>query len=356
MKKYLQENNDDNLELDFERICILFANARLGYLGLILSVFFLGFIVSRLSTPIVAAGWMVAVLVTYIPRIILSIRFKNKLEKREITPANIRSWENYFFLYTLIPHACFSTVIFLPYGENTFIAILFCATVFLSMIAGGSMAYSTSKRIIFLFMNLTLLSLIIKCFLTRDIAYFALAFYQIFGYFVLTKLILKQNDTLLENIALKIENRKQSFLDPLTKLWNRRRLYLFVDKMFELSKRSGDPFSLIMLDIDHFKQYNDRRGHNAGDNLLVKLAGILLDCSREQDLVVRYGGEEFMVVLPNTSIKQAKIIAERIHANIRKNTDVTISAGLAQYTDQLNFDHMVQQADDALYVAKNKGC
>ena len=204
-------------------------------------------------------------------------------------------------------------------------------------------------------MNLTLLSLIVKCIWMQDILYMALAGYLIMGYIVLTKLIFKQNKTLLENIALKIENRNQSFLDPLTELWNRRRLYLFIDKVIELSKRSSDPFSLILLDIDHFKQYNDTNGHNAGDNILIKISEILLDCSREQDLVVRYGGEEFMVVLPNTNIRQAEVIAERILTNVRKNTSVTISAGLAQYTGQTNFDQLVHQADVSLYAAKNSG-
>ena len=355
IQKYLLETKEDNLELDFERICILYSNVKLGYFGVILSVSFLGFIVSIFISPEIAVIWVITVFVSYIPRAILSARFKRKLDNHEITPMNIRIWENYFFLNTLIPFACFTAVVFLPYKENTFLGILFCAVTIISMIAGGSLVYSTSRKVILLFLNITFLSLIIKSFWLRDIIYTALGCYLVIGYIFLSILILRQNRLFLENIALKIENRNQSFIDPLTKLWNRRRLYLFIDKMIELSKRSGDPFSLILLDIDHFKLYNDAHGHNAGDRLLVKLTEIFLDCSREQDLVVRYGGEEFMVVLPNTNIKQAEIIAERIHTNVRKNTDVTISAGLAQYTDQLNFDQLVQQADDALYAAKNNG-
>lgn len=355
MEKELLENEVDKLQLDYERICILYGNARLGYFGLFLSLFFLGFIVSRLSSPVLAVIWMTTVVVAYIPRIILTARFKTKLDRKEITPTNIKPWENYFFVNTIIPHISFTAVVFFPYKEHTFTAVLFCAVVFMSMIAGGSMAYNTSKKFVFLFMSIALFFLVIKCFWMREFIFTALAFYLIVGYGILTKLILRQNEILLENISLKIESRHQSFIDPLTKLWNRRRLYLLIDKMIELSKRSGDPFSLILLDIDHFKKFNDTHGHNAGDTLLVRLAELLLDCCREQDLVVRYGGEEFMVVLPNTTINQAKIIAERIHTTVRKNTDVTVSAGLAQYTGQLNFAHMVQQADEALYAAKNKG-
>ena len=351
MKKQLLESEADNLELDFERICILYANAKLGYFGIFLSLFFLGFIVSRLVTPNIALVWMVAVLLAYIPRLYLSIRFKRKLEMKQITPENIGPQLTFQNPYE---NGAFSGQVS-SVNVQAFVGILFCAVTILSMIAGGSMAYSTSRKLILLFMNLTLLSLIIKCIWMQDILYIALAGYLVAGYIILTKLIFKQNKTLMENIALKIENRNQSFIDPLTELWNRRRLYLFIGKVIELSKRSGDPFSLILLDIDHFKRYNDTHGHNAGDSILIKISEILLDCSREQDLVVRYGGEEFIVVLPNTSISQAEIIAERILTNVRKNTDVTISAGLAQYTGQTDFDQLVNQADEALYAAKNSG-
>ena len=86
-----------------------------------------------------------------------------------------------------------------------------------------------------------------------------------------------------------------------------------------------------------------------------EISGILLKCSREQDLVVRYGGEEFMMVLPSTTIEQAKIIAERIHTTVKNSTDVTISAGLAVYSDQMDFNQLVHQADNALYAAKENG-
>jgi len=165
----------------------------------------------------------------------------------------------------------------------------------------------------------------------------------------------KQNKVLIENISLRIESKNQSLIDPLTKLWNRRRLYLFIEKLIPTAQRSGEPFIVIMLDIDHFKEFNDTHGHNAGDDLLVAISGILLRCSRSQDLVIRYGGEEFMMVLPSTNIEQASILAERIHTTVNKNTDVTISAGVAVYSDKMDFKQLVQQADNALYAAKEDG-
>ena len=144
-------------------------------------------------------------------------------------------------------------------------------------------------------------------------------------------------------------------MDPLTKLGNRRRLYLYIDKLIPTSRRSDEPFSIIIADIDNFKQYNDTHGHNAGDDLLVAVAKRILESTRDQDLVVRYGGEEFMVVLPLTNIEQAKILAKRMCATVKADTAVTISAGLAVYSINMDFAQLVHEADEALYGAKDAG-
>jgi len=349
------KNKNNNLELDFERINILFSNAYLAHFGMIVSVLFLYFIVHKYSSPNVAVLWGVTAFVTYLPRVAISIIFKRKLKNREITPVNIRPWEGYYILSAIFPFLCFASVLFMPYRENVSISVLFCAVVFMLMISGGILAHSTSKGLVMVFINITLLSLIVIFFLMEDIIFTILACYIIIAYILLIRLLLKLNKLLVENIALKIESKNQSLMDPLTRLWNRRRLYLYIEKLIPASHRSGEPFSMIMLDIDHFKIFNDTHGHNEGDDLLVEVSKILLKCSRDQDLVVRYGGEEFMVVLPSTNIEQAKIIAERINTTVKKNTDVTISAGLAVYSDKMDFNQLVQQADDALYIAKEDG-
>ncbi len=348
-------DSDNNSELDFERITVLFSNAFTAQLGFALSVLFIYFIIYEYSSPNAALYWVIAVIIISLPRFILSIIFKRRLENQKITPDNIRPWENYYILSFIFPYLCLAAALFFPYQENVLASVLFCAVVFTFLISGGILAHSTSKILVLIYLNIILLPLIIKLFLMQDILFTTLACYIFIAYFILTRMILKLNKLLIENIALKIENKNQSLLDPLTKLCNRRRLYLHIEKLMPITRRSGEPFSIIMLDIDHFKQYNDTHGHSAGDDLLVKVSKYLLECSREQDLVVRYGGEEFIVVLPSTNIEQAKVIAERIHASIKENTDVTISAGLAIYSDQMDFEKLVKQADKALYAAKEDG-
>ncbi len=346
---------NNNLELDFERINTFYANSSFAYLGTVVSVSFLSFIVYKYASPNMAILWVLSVFVSYLPRVITSIIFKRKLINNEITQENIRPWERYFVLNSILPFLCFAGVVFIPYQENTPISILFCTVIILSMVAGGILTYSTSKSVMMLHINISLLFLIAKYFWMQNIIFTVLGCYLIIAYILIIKLSQKQNKTLIENISLKIESKKQSLIDPLTKLWNRRRLYLHIDKLLPISRRSGEPFCIIIFDIDYFKQYNDTHGHSAGDDLLIEVANIFVKCSREQDLVVRYGGEEFMVVLPSTNMDQAKIIAERIRTTIKEETDVTISGGLAVYSDQMEFDQLVIRADEALYKAKEDG-
>jgi len=349
----LQDNN--NTELDFERISILYANINIGYFGVAVAVAFLYYVVYQYSSPVIANIWGLIVFIAYLPRIALSILFAIKLKKHEIVPENIRPWERYMTLSTIVPYICFISVIYLPYGENQLISILFCALIFMSLATGGVLTITTSLPSILLYINLALLSIIVKCFWSQDKIFILLGCFFFIGYILIIKLIIRQNRTLVENISLKIENNKSSLIDPLTKLWNRRRLNLHIEKLVPASKRSGEPFSVIILDIDHFKEYNDTNGHNVGDELLIKIADILLECSRDQDLVVRYGGEEFLIILPITRIAQAEVITERIRTAVKEKTDVTISAGLAEYSDKINFDQLVQKADVALFTAKNNG-
>jgi diguanylate cyclase (GGDEF)-like protein/PAS domain S-box-containing protein len=151
--------------------------------------------------------------------------------------------------------------------------------------------------------------------------------------------------------------------DPLTGLANRRSLASFVSEQLMLFCRSGRRFSVIMVDLDHFKAVNDTFGHTAGDRVLAEVAQVLLESSREMDLAGRYGGEEFVVVLPNTSLEQAASIAERIRAEIQGRNwgaeigipALTASLGVADSCPGDDWDSLISRADAALYDAKQHG-
>jgi len=154
-------------------------------------------------------------------------------------------------------------------------------------------------------------------------------------------------------------------IDALTGLYNRRFGTLRLHEEFSRSIRTGTPLSLLIFDIDHFKLVNDTYGHSVGDKVLTSLANIALGAIREGDILLRYGGEEFLCVLPGASQRDANVVAERMRIMVMdssvKNLDqdirITISIGIATYPHESisNSDQLVKLADEAMYVAKNTG-
>jgi len=160
----------------------------------------------------------------------------------------------------------------------------------------------------------------------------------------------------LENAKLYEETKLLSLQDPLTGLANRRLLDLIFERGFLRAQRFATPLSVIMLDIDHFKNYNDTLGHMAGDKALTEVAKTALKETRETDLVSRYGGEEFFILLPEADTTQAYEVAERIRRAVGAVTDVTVSLGISSFHKDIhNKKELVNKADEALYLAKQKG-
>jgi two-component system cell cycle response regulator len=144
--------------------------------------------------------------------------------------------------------------------------------------------------------------------------------------------------------------------DGLTGLFNRRYFNELIKSEFSRIKRSPAPLSLLMLDLDNFKNYNDTQGHQAGDTLLRDAAKVYRNSVRTIDIVCRYGGEEFIVVLPHTDKKSAQIIAERMRMQVGLYLPVTVSIGIATAPDDAEeINQLIEKADNALYLAKKSG-
>lgn len=160
----------------------------------------------------------------------------------------------------------------------------------------------------------------------------------------------------IDNIILYEKTKELSLHDPLTGLANRRLMEYVLETSYARAKRDESPFSAIMLDIDFFKKYNDTYGHSVGDNILVSVAGIILKEIRHIDLGVRYGGEEFLILLPETGLSEACEVAERIRKDVEDKTGITISLGVASYDHRIQKkEDIIRMADDALLMAKKKG-
>lgn len=160
----------------------------------------------------------------------------------------------------------------------------------------------------------------------------------------------------ISNARLYEETKSSSLHDQLTGLANRRFMEIQLEKVFEITIRYGKNLSVIMIDIDHFKKYNDSRGHQEGDRLLTKVASILARDTRHVDHLFRYGGEEFLAILPDANLEMAAIAAERLRSLIAQETEVTISLGVATYAESLHDrETLLRRADAALYLAKHNG-
>lgn len=143
--------------------------------------------------------------------------------------------------------------------------------------------------------------------------------------------------------------------DSLTGLANRRALDETLNSQFAMKQRYDSSFTIAMFDIDNFKQVNDEQGHLYGDHILKEVSRLLDDSARETDIVTRYGGEEFVVVMPQTCINGAAIYAERIRACIADKLSVTISGGVTVVVQGDRPETMLARADETLYVAKTAG-
>lgn len=169
-------------------------------------------------------------------------------------------------------------------------------------------------------------------------------------------------DLLRNNVQASIE---MAVVDQLTGLHNRRYLELHLAALLDNAVGRGKPLSLMILDIDHFKSVNDTYGHDAGDAVLKNFAARVKRVVRQGDLVCRLGGEEFVVVMPDTSIAVASVIAERVRAAVQgeqfaideasRAIPVTVSAGLAESIGDANPDALFKRADKALYRSKSSG-
>jgi diguanylate cyclase (GGDEF)-like protein len=164
-------------------------------------------------------------------------------------------------------------------------------------------------------------------------------------------------DTIIESFSSLYEVATH---DEKTGLYNNKFFETILDMEIEKAKRGQEKLSLIITDIDFFKKINDKYGHMKADELLKRLAGVMLKLVRKSDIVARFGGEEFIILLPETSLEKAKLFATRlkraVHSDaVLKKHNLTISGGITQYKEKDNKKKLKERVDKALYQAKETG-
>jgi len=168
---------------------------------------------------------------------------------------------------------------------------------------------------------------------------------------------LSQQETLVAELA------DLSLRDPLTGLYNRRHAEHELPRLIAAAERYGTPLSLALADLDHFKQVNDTWSYSVGDEVLLRFTEILRDCARSTDLVTRYGGEEFLLVMPQTTAAQAVVLCERLRAAVEAHPwheivpglRLTVSVGVADSAGRESIASLSEAADGAVHAAKRNG-
>ena len=171
----------------------------------------------------------------------------------------------------------------------------------------------------------------------------------------------------VDSLRRNIENiQQEAMLDPLTGVRNRKTFDFEIDRLLRGAKESGEPLALIMADVDHFKKFNDKWGHQTGDHVLRLVADVMNANIKGQDVLARYGGEEFAIILPGTSLSNAVMLANRIRTAVesrrlkKRRTDedlglITLSMGAAILKWDDTIESLIERADTCLYAAKKAG-
>ncbi len=177
--------------------------------------------------------------------------------------------------------------------------------------------------------------------------------------------VLKERLLTQERVHMLDKLKRLSITDGLTKLYNSRYFYNQMKAEIDRTSRYQRPLSLLLLDIDQFKEYNDNYGHLEGDKVLVSLGKVIKSCLRKMDSAYRYGGEEFTVILPETEGDEAATVAERIRSMVaverffpsgqEEHSSITISIGVTEYVPNEEVAIFVQRADKAMYLSKQSG-
>ena len=181
-------------------------------------------------------------------------------------------------------------------------------------------------------------------------------FFSVYRVFVATTgayAIVIASERTLKKYVLKL--KEQAERDHLTQLYTRKKLEEFLSREINRAKRYNTKFSALLIDLDNFKIINDTLGHLEGDKVLKQVADIISSNIRKTDFPARYGGDEFIVILPETDLEGAKVVANKLAKAIKEKTPVTASIGAAQYDGEEDFSEFLKKIDDLCYTAKRNG-
>lgn len=350
-------NSDKKMQknLDFERINDFFSKTKGVYSGLTMNLVITSQLVAPYTTSKAVIYWILTVMICYIPRIIYTFLFFKEKKLQKLNVDNIGLWENRIFIHSFLPFLAYSSIAFMPFEGDVRIGFLVAALSLITLLVGGVIIYSSSKKVANLYLSISLACLIARCLYEGSYHFYLLGVYFLIILIFVSKLVKTKYDNYIDHIETRLRFEKESLTDPLTGLPNRRHMEIFMEKFMPASRSTGHEFQIVMIDIDYFKKYNDTHGHIQGDRILVDLAIIVNEKIHSSDFFVRYGGEEFILILTASGSENSLHFIGGLMYEIEKQLGVTISAGLASSTMSNNYELLLKLADSALYQSKQQG-
>lgn len=347
----MQTNQGQQGQLALKQTSILYGNTIFATAGMSVSILVIFYII-RTKIPLSLAVYWLAITLTAVPiRFALYASFNRSVKKglfNDIESANRQ--ENLWIAATILLGISLASSAYLPYQEgDRLILLLFIGLVLVSMVTGSIVSSITSIKTVLIFIHLTIIPFTLRCFMESGSYFWTLGSFFIAFYIIFCSLTLKMSTTVINSLKQQIEGQEMADKDSLTGLWNRRKLFSFIAEL------QNQPYCLLLIDVDHFKLFNDKYGHSKGDEMLSDISLSISHAVGKTDLVVRYGGEEFLVICPSTSLRNAVALAERIRMRVKLQNSSSISIGVADSRQEKDFDALVERADKAMYLAKKDG-
>jgi diguanylate cyclase (GGDEF)-like protein len=361
-----------------EQVSLLYTGYKYRPALHIISLIMYLFIIINHVNPFYAYTWAIILIAVNVYRFIDTSRTQKILDEVE----DFKKIHHHYALCAGLLGAVYSFGFvfffdFLPLINQVYLMMLLSV-----MAPAGLVSFASDKFSFYMFFYSLILPVICRIFFVGEIEYFNIGICSIIYMLIINKLFTWNYNVLTNAIRLKYENEQLlshlqginnrlielSVIDELTQIANRRSLDETLEKEWLRSKRMKSPISILMIDVDYFKQFNDEFGHIKGDECLRYIAKFLKEnMNRPGDFLARYGGEEFCIIMPETNLNGAVSFAEKIHSGIRElkisnprsevSKYVTVCIGIASVVPAVEESYMdlIYTSDKALYKAKNEG-
>lgn len=339
-----------------EKLDSLFGMWKISLIGNLLGGLFVLYFCWEGVEPLVLQQWFLFLVLINSVRGLLAFAYLKTRSKEEKPDGKKLSYWYWVFQFCLLVHTLiWVSPLFFAYTDKLIVYLLYITMVHMAFVGAGMLGYTASRVSMSIYMLAIILPNLVRYLMLGTDQAHSVAL-MLFIYMFLVFGIVRRGYKLFDsNVRISIENEILSLNDPLTGLGNRRQMEIYVEQLLASVARHQQVFSLLILDLDHFKEYNDQHGHSKGDELLQRTARILKESVREEDMVIRFGGEEFIVLLPGADVIKAAEVSERVRLNVMHMAGNTISGGIAEHKEGMGFESLLQEADRNLYLAKEKG-